>query len=202
MDSRTDAPDSSGGMYGRVLSGGPKLEGPLGGRGNLGPPALWWQPELGDASIQGGVTFDGTHYSDRMAVGDVQPFRCTPILVAYPRDGQPPNVWYQVLGGRVHLAPDNSVAPGGPGGAGGGAGTFAPAPDLAFALGVELPGDVARRLGHSAAATSVYPGSPGNCRRPRLLSLVGSRPRLALSQLGQLLLEQKGFPPCAPSAEH
>lgn len=184
--------DGSDGLRGSVLSGGPRAEG----RPDLGHPALWWEPAAGDASIQGGVTFDGTHYRG-MEVGYVQPFRCTPILVAYPRGGSSPNVWYSVLGGRAHLAPDNSLAPGGPGGAG----TFVPAPDLAFALGVELPGDMAVRLGHSAAATSVYRGSPGDCRRPRLLSLVGSRPRLALSQLGQQLLSWKEFPPCAHATE-
>lgn len=194
MGSGGTPPDDSGGMYGSVLSGGPRAEG----RPDLGHPALWWAPEPGDPSVGAGIFFPhgGTpgaaDPADRPRVeeGDYVAVRCTPILVAYPRGGSSPNVWYSVLGARVH---DNSLAPGGPGGAG----AFVPASHLAFALGVELPGDMAVRLGHGAAATSVYRGSPGHCRRPRLLSLVGSRPRLALSQLGHRLLEWKEFPPCA-----
>lgn len=201
MASSSTPPDGSDGLRGSVLSGGPRAEG----RPDLGHPALWWEPEPGDPSVGAGIGFaprgepGAADPADRPRVeeGDCVAVRCTPILVAYPRGGSSPNVWYSVLGGRAHLAPDNSLAPGGPGGAG----TFVPAPDLAFALGVELPGDMAVRLGHSAAATSVYRGSPGNCRRPRLISLVGSRPRLALSQLGQQLLSWKEFPPCACATE-
>ena len=200
MGSGRIAPDDGSGMHGSVLSGGPRIEG----RADLGPPAFWWEPHPGDQSVGAGIDFvprgipgaaDPADHP-RVEEGDYVAVRCAPILVAYPRPGVPPNVYYAVLGGRVHLHPDGSLAPGGPGG-----GAFRPAPDLAFALGVELPSDMAVRLGHSAAATSVYRGSPGNCRRPRLLSLVGSRPRLALSQLGQQLLSWKEFPSCAHATE-
>lgn len=186
------------GWSGRVLSGGPRAEGPNGQ--DLGPPAFRWEPEPLHPAIGTGIFLPAgaIRTSDagyRMEVGEAEPFRCTPILVAYPRGGSAPNVYYAVLGGRVHLSLDGTLSPANDG-------DFQPEPDLVFTLGVELPAEMARRLGHSAAATSVFRGAPGNCGRPRLLSLVGSRPRLALSQLGHHLLQQKGFPSCAAPAEH
>ncbi len=177
-------------LYGCLLSGGPRVP-------HLGHPSLTWvalpdhegralpperAPDLGDSRAV-------LAYLNRMAA-DPDLLRNRPCLVAYPAPGSSPtSVWYDVLGGRGDVARRNDD-----GGVAIDPSSFRPAPDLAFALGVELPSSMARRLGHGAASTSVYPGPVGSCRRPRLLALVGSRPRLALEQLGQRLLFRKEFP--------
>lgn len=199
MASSGTPPDGSDGLRGSVLSGGPRAEG----RSDLGPAALFWEPEPGDPSVGTGIGFalhggipGAADPADRPRVeeGDYVAVRCTPILVAYPHrglsSGGSGSAYYTVLGGRARLSLDGTVSPAN-------GGSFRPEPHLVFTLGVELPGPVAERLGHAAAATSVFRGAPGDCRRPRLLSLVGSRPRLALSQLGHRLLSWKEFPSCA-----
>jgi hypothetical protein len=177
---------SSRSLYGCVLSGGPPVP-------HLGFAAFHWvclpdpegralpreaAPDLGDSRAI-------LAYLNRME--NPQLLQNLPCLVAYPAPGSTPtSVWYDVLGGRGDLD------------SGGGAAidpsSFRPAPDLAFALGIESPSEMARRLGHSAASTSVYPGPAGACRRPRLIALVGTRPRVALSQLGDRLISRKEFP--------
>lgn len=195
MASSGTPPDRGDGLRGSVLSGGPRVSGR---EREVGPAAFHWEPEPGDPSVGRGIFFPGepgaADPADRPRMEEAEFFRCTPLLVAYPQHGFPPNAYYLVLGGRVHLRPDGTPSAYG--------GAFRAESHLVFTLGVELPTAMAVRLGHSAAATSVYSGSPGNCRRPRLLSLVGSRPRLALSQLGQQLLQWKEFPPCAARTEH
>lgn len=192
MDRSSPPPYGSRSLYGCVLSGGPPAP-------HLGPPSLTWvalpdpqgralppepAPDLDDA---GAILA----YLRRMENPSL--LHSLPCLVAYPSPcSSPASVWYDVLGGRGDLVPQ------GDGGQGGGFGiepsSFRPAPDLAFALGVESPSEMARRLGHGSASTSVYPGPVGSCRRPRLLALVGTRPRVALSQLGQRLIFRKEFP--------
>lgn len=194
MDGSSTTRGSGGGLHGGVLSGGPRAEIPLDHRDAsrlraLGPAALWWAPPPGDPSVGAGLFLPG---GGGLEDGAAEPFRCTPVLVAYPRSGAAPNVYYAVLGGRAHLDPDNGwredEARGGL--------PFRPDPDLVFTLGVELPSPMAQRLGHSSAATSVRRGAPGYCRGSRLVALVGSRPRLALQSLGQQLLSWKEFPKC------
>jgi hypothetical protein len=190
MDRSSPPRDRGRSLYGCVLSGGPPVP-------HLGFAAFHWvalpdpegralppesAPDLGDSRAI-------LAYLNRMA--DPSLLRNCPCLVAYPAPGSTPtSVWYDVLGGRGDVVYRN--------GSGGGAAidpsSFRPAPDLAFALGVESPSEMARRLGHSAASTSVYPGPVGACRRPRLIALVGTRPRVALSQLGDRLLSRKEFP--------
>jgi len=184
------SPHGSRSLYGCILSGGPGVP-------HLGHPSLTWvalpdpagralppepAPDLDDA---GAVLA----YLRRME--DPNLLASVPCLVAYPAPGSTPtSVWFDVLGGRGDLVPQGN----GRGGFGIDPSSFRPAPDLAFALGVESPSEMARRLGHGSASTSVYPGPVGSCRRPRLLALVGTRPRVALSQLGDRLLFRKEFP--------
>lgn len=178
MGDRTDPGHSRRRRRGRVLSGGPRDP-------RLGPASHFWVADSDRTSgpsrlapAEGGLA-TGPH-PGRLA--EPPPPRLRPSLVAYPlrlRRPSPQLVRWTILGGLGDLGAGETLE------------DFRPSSDLVFALGVELVGPTAQRLGYAAASTTVHPGSPGRPHRPRcprLVCLVGTAPRAALAELGEQLL--------------